>query len=441
MTYCATAVTTDGAVGVVEGAILVAALVAEVVSNELDIEVELLGGGRGVGEDGEELSGAGVADTQVDGSPVTDGLGAIAPLATLLSRHTLGVNVVLGRGGLAFPVEVGVAVGASQGVSVTRGGGKRNGLRLGTGVVSTANGDVSGHLVLDVDTANTGDTELLVLGVGKVQLSVFTLETTNGLASGALGGGPLGLLVTGRASVRAHSTVVALITSDGGHNIADKVIDQGNVLDTGVTTQTEVVKGNSTVFRGECAAVDLSIGEVGVETGGTRAAGAGGAAGRAAGCRGRGDGAGGAGGGLGSAGGAGRGDGSSSLLEDSRGDSGSRGGGRRRGGCGSASAAAGGGRRAGSGDSTIKPFKLVLGKTLAGIVDADGLRGSGLGWVHHHKIIHDGSWDRNSLSLSGALVVVSMAVAVCSRKTSRRQCGNSVGELHVIGSANLSGKE
>jgi hypothetical protein len=85
MTYSATAVATNGTLGVIEGTILVAALIAEVVTDKLYVEVEFLGSGRGVGEDGQELSGAGVADTQVDGSPVTDGLGAITPLATLLS--------------------------------------------------------------------------------------------------------------------------------------------------------------------------------------------------------------------------------------------------------------------------------------------------------------------------------------------------------------------
>ena len=328
ITYGATAVAADGAVGVVESAILVAALIAEVVSDELNIEVKLLGGGRGVGEDGKELSGAGVADTQVDGSPVTDGLGAITPLATLLSGNTLGVNVVLGRGSLALPVEVGIAIGASQGVSVARGGGERNGLRLGTGVVSTANSDISGHLVLDVDTTDTGDTELLVLGVGQVELAVLALKTTDGLAGGSLGSGPLRLLVTSRASVRAHGTVVALITGDSGDNVADQVIDQSDILDTRVTTEAEVVKGESTVLRGECTTVDLSIGEVGFKTGGTGAAGAR----RAGGSGSLGGGAGRAGSGLRGAGGAGRGDGSSSLLEDSRSDCGRRGRGRR-GGC------------------------------------------------------------------------------------------------------------
>ena len=272
ITYSATAVSCNGTVGVVELAGLVAALIAEVVSDELDIEVEFLGGGRGVREDGEELSGAGVADTQVDGSPVTDGLGTVTPLATLLGGDTLGVNVVLGGGGLTLPVEVGVAIGASQGVGVAGGSGERNSLGLGTGVVGTADSNISGHLVLDVDTANTSDTELLVLLVGEVELAVLALKTTNGLTGGALSGGPLRLLVTSRASVRAHSTVVALITSDGGHDVADQIIDEGDVLDTGEATEAKVVEGEGTVLRGESSTVELSIGEVSIDTSGTGAA-------------------------------------------------------------------------------------------------------------------------------------------------------------------------
>jgi len=430
ITYSATAVATDGTLGVIEGTILVTALIAEVVTDKLNVEIESLGGGRGVGENGQELSGAGVADTQVDGSPVTDGLRAIAPLATLLNGHTLGVDVVLGGGGLALPVEVGVTVGTGQVVGVTGGGGERDGLRLGTGVVSTANGNIVGHLVLDVDTANSRNAELLVLLVGKVELAVLALKATNGLTGGSLGVGPLGLLVTGRASVRAHGTVVALIASDGGHDIAYQIIDESDVLDTGETTKAKVVESDGAVFGGECTTVKLSIGEVSGEAGGTRAAGGAGGAG-SSGSR---DGAGGAGG-LRGAGGAGGGDSRRSLLEDGRSDGGSRGWGRRgcRGGSGGAAASG----RAGSGDSTVEPLKLVLGEALASIGDANGLRGAGLGGIQHDEIVDHRAGDRDGFGLSGTLVVMGVSMAVGGRKTSRGQRGDGIGELHSIGGANL----
>lgn len=286
-TYCATAVAADGTVGVVELAVLVTALIAEVVTLKLNVKVESLVGGRGVGEDGEELAGLGVADTKVDGSPVTDVTAAVTPLATLLSRHTLGVDVVLSGGDLALPEEVFVTIGASELVDPTGGGGERNGLGLGTGVISTANGNAFGHLVLNVDTTNTRNAKLLVVRVGEVELAVgLTLKTTNGLASATLGGRPLGLLVSRWASVGAHGTVVALIASNSGNNVANHIIEETDVLDTGVTTKTKVVKGDSTILRREVTAVNLSIGEVGSEAGGTGAARAGGAAGSSSGCSG-----------------------------------------------------------------------------------------------------------------------------------------------------------
>jgi hypothetical protein len=102
-------------------------------------------------------------------------------------------------------------------------------------------------LILDVDTANASNAELLVAGVGEVELAVLALKTTNRLTGGSLGRGPLGLLVTRGASVRAHGTTVALIASDGGHDVADEIIHKSDVLDTRVTTETQVVEGDSTV--------------------------------------------------------------------------------------------------------------------------------------------------------------------------------------------------
>lgn len=104
---------------------------AEVVTLDLDAVVELLVGGGAVLEDGQPLAVV-LADTQVDRSPVADGLAAITPLATLLDRNTLGVDVVLSGGGLALPLVVGLAVGAGQGLELSVAQAKRNGLGFGT---------------------------------------------------------------------------------------------------------------------------------------------------------------------------------------------------------------------------------------------------------------------------------------------------------------------
>ena len=196
----------------------------------------------------------------------------------------------MGGGDLALPEEVVVTIGASELVDITGGGAERNGLGLGTRVIGTTNSNVFGHLVLDVDTTNTRNAKLLVIRVGEVELAVgLTLKTTNGLASATLGGRPLGLLVSRWASIGAHGTMVALIASNSGNNIANHIIEETDVLDTGVTTKTKVVKGDSTILRREVTAVNLSIGEVGSKTGGTgaaRAGGAGRAAGSSSGCSG-----------------------------------------------------------------------------------------------------------------------------------------------------------
>lgn len=143
-----------------------------------------------------------------------------------------------------------------------------------TRVVSTANSNFFTEVVLDVHTTDTLDAKVLrEVGVCEVKLSiVLAVKATNGLASSALSGGPLGLLVAGRAGIGAHGTRVALVTSDSSLDVLDKVIPQSDVLDTGVATETEVVKGNSTILRGEVTAVDLAIRELTVQALATRGA-------------------------------------------------------------------------------------------------------------------------------------------------------------------------
>lgn len=113
-----------------------------------------------------------------------------------------------------------------------------------------------------------------------MEFSVTALNTTNRLASGALGTRPLRLLITRRASIRTHGTIFAGITSDGRHDIVDKVAGVGDILNTRPSAEFEVVEGNSAVLGWEGRAVKFSIREVGIQTGrsgraGSRAAGGG----------------------------------------------------------------------------------------------------------------------------------------------------------------------
>lgn len=114
----------------VETAVLIPARSAEVVALELDIEVELRVGGGGVLEDREPLAVV-LADTKVDRGPVANGLAAVTPLAALLGRDTLGVDVVLSGSGLALPLEVPLAIRAGQGLDVSASA-ERNSLGFGT---------------------------------------------------------------------------------------------------------------------------------------------------------------------------------------------------------------------------------------------------------------------------------------------------------------------
>lgn len=114
-----------------EGTTFVLARATKVVTLDLGAEIELGVGGRAVLEEREPLAVV-LANTHVHRSPVTDRLAAVTPLAALLDGGTLGVDVVLGRGDLALPLEVGLAVRAGQGLNGGVGKGQRNGLSFGT---------------------------------------------------------------------------------------------------------------------------------------------------------------------------------------------------------------------------------------------------------------------------------------------------------------------
>lgn len=424
-TYSAAVARGDQAGVVVEVAIsVIAAGVAQVVTNQLDLEVKVGTGGRLVLEHGQPGGAGRVANTQVHRGPVTDGLGAVTPLATSLGGNALVVDVVLSGGGLALPLEVGGTVGAGQGVLLSSESGQRNGLGLSTGVVGTANCNLGAEVVANVDTTSTLNAESFVFSVGEIELAVLALQTTDGLASGTLGGGPLGLLVTGGTGVRAHGAAGARVTGDSGHDLADHGVGNGDVLDTRVTTEAEVVKGDGTVVGGEGATVNLTIGELSSNTGtgGAGRAGGGGSSG----------GAGGAGGAGGRSHGAGAGragdDGSGGLKED-LGSNGSGGGNGSRGAHGGAGAG-----RASVGDSGTQPLELVRGQKGAGLLLSDVLRGTSLAGVQDNEVVDGRTGGDGSLGLglNDALVEVSVAMAVGGHQGARRgeSHGNGVGELH-----------
>lgn len=289
-----------------------------------------------------------------------------------------------------------------------------------TRVVGTANSDLLAHGVLHVDTSDTLNAKLLGQRlVGKVELAVLALNTTNGLAGRTLGTGPLGLLVSGRAGIGAHGSGNAGIAGDTGNDAVDNLVDDGHVLDTGPTAKAKVVEGNGTVFRGEGVAVKLAIRELLVHTGGR-----GGAAARAAG--------GGAGGGSGvraaglGAAGAGAGarrvldgdlDELSSSLDGSRGS--------RAGGARSHS------RRRGLANirrHVARELQSSLADTSAGLLIGNDLaveNEGGDGRTGH----------RDDLGVGGALVVMAVLVVVLS---GHQGTGGSQGEgdsieLHRVG--------
>lgn len=264
-----------------ENTVLVLAASAEVVTLNLNVEIQLGRGGGAVLEQRKPLPVV-LANAKVERSPVADGDAGGAPLAGVLGGVALGVDVVLSRSGLALPLEVGLTVWAGQGNDFSIDGVKRDCLGFGARVVSAANSDAVTKSVLYIDTTNARNAKLLRQArVCEIQLAALALKTSNRLASSALGRRPLRLLVTGRASVGAHGTIRALVTSDSSDDFGDKLTDDADILDTRPTLQSKVFERNGTVIGRESVAVNFTIGEFRIQTLG--AAGRG----RASGARGR----------------------------------------------------------------------------------------------------------------------------------------------------------
>lgn len=274
-TYSAASVT----IGV--AARLVVALSADVTTDD-DVKVESGGRGGRVVEDGEVGHALGVlADTDVDGGPVTGavGVGAGVPDTGVLQRYALGVDVVLESGGRALPDVVDAGLNVGEGVGVAGLGPQRENHGLGTGVVGTADsGTVRAKVVDNVDTTAARLAKSAVLGTSKLELSVaVAVQSTNGLAGRALGGRPLGLYVAVRAGVRAERSLSTRVTANTSNNVRDDAVEAEvearNLLDGGPAGSAKPVNSDGTVVGGESAAVKLSIGEVGSDTSGSRAAG------------------------------------------------------------------------------------------------------------------------------------------------------------------------
>lgn len=204
------------------------------------------------------------------------------------------------------------------------------------------------------------------------------------------------------------------LAGDGGDDVADQVVQPGDVLDTRPAAEAQVVQSYGTVVGGEGTAVDFAIGEGGVEAGGGgRAAGA---AGRASRRRGGGRGAGGRGAGRGHGGG-GRG------LDELGGSHG------RRGGLGSGGG--GGAGQAGAG---------VDGRSSVGVLVVTGLDtlahlGGGEGLSIHH-VLDDGVVDGGQ-NITLLVVTVGVAlVALGGHEGARGGQGESNRvELHGVGSS------
>lgn len=124
---------------------------------------------------------------------------------------------------------------------------------LQTWVVSAANGGELIHVVLDQDgdLGGTGNAKGVKVRVGLVKVAVLAEKTTNRLAGGALSARPLGLLVAGRAGVRAVVAVRASTRGDGVDVGESSREERLRVLDTGPAVIAKMVDGNRAVVRWE----------------------------------------------------------------------------------------------------------------------------------------------------------------------------------------------
>ena len=246
----------------------------------LDLDVEVQGGGaRGqVGEDG-DVRGTGVilADTEVDRSPVAGRrrVRRAGPQAGVLDRDTHGVHVVLSSGRLALPDVVVGRDRVGQRIGTAGLGIEGDVHVLGRGVVGTADGSVSGELVLDRDAAGTLLADLGVAGTAELEESGRVApEATDGLSRSALGSlGPLRLFVSGGASIRAERPGGAS-AGDGSDDVADSNTGDPatDLLNASPPTGANPGDRDRTVAAREGRAWDGAVGEAGGNAAGGRLA-------------------------------------------------------------------------------------------------------------------------------------------------------------------------
>lgn len=97
-----------------EHAILILAGTAQVVTNNLDVEVKVGVSGGLVLEDGDPGRAVLLSNTDVERSPVANVFALAAPLAGPLGGNALGVDVVLSRSGHALPAVVFTSIRAGE---------------------------------------------------------------------------------------------------------------------------------------------------------------------------------------------------------------------------------------------------------------------------------------------------------------------------------------
>lgn len=257
------------AVGVLAGT-------TEAITRNLDSKIQLLARRRQILENRQPSGAVTISDAQVQRGEVAPGVRVGAPLAGVVDGDAGGVDVVLGRGVAALPFVVVVGVRAGEVAGGAGLGVDGDGFGFGARVVGAADGDVGGEFVLDddVDFVGARHAELVGhAGVREAELAVLALDAADGLAGGALGGGPLRLLVSSGTGIRAVGTLGAAAAARAG--VRGDGLDVGEAatlgeraggLDTSPATETHPVDSERTVVRWESVAVDLAIGEVGVET-------------------------------------------------------------------------------------------------------------------------------------------------------------------------------
>lgn len=257
-------------------AVGVLASATKAIAGDLDSKIQLLARGGQILENRQPGRTVAIPDTEVQRGEVAPGVGVGAPLAGVVDGDAGRVDVVLGRGVAALPLVVVVGVRAGEVAGGAGLGVDGDGFGFGARVVGAADGDVGGEFVLDddVDLVGAGHAELVGhAGVGEPELAVLALDAADGLAGGALGGGPLRLLVSSGAGVGAEGALGAAAAARAG--VGGDGLDVGEAatlgerargLDTGPATETHPVDSERAVVGRESVAVKLAIGEVGVET-------------------------------------------------------------------------------------------------------------------------------------------------------------------------------